>query len=200
MALLSSFFLSFTEPSQSPHGENKAIWGTAILKPTYSSYTKEKNLTEKPNNTQMNILPQAGSGSGLREGRADLIRVISTEQNPRPVQDQCTNRVAAWEERLSLGPHQSSTDTQHSLSPGMGDKNIFSWKSWAQAQPTDQPERVAGSQGLLGTIMTNSCLLVPYSRRDAKPNTLEGTLLGNSRACGQRQPREGRACTGATSG
>lgn len=46
MALLSSFFLSFTEPSQSPHGENKAIWGTAILKPTHSSYTKEKNPTE----------------------------------------------------------------------------------------------------------------------------------------------------------
>lgn len=26
--------------------------------------------------------------------------------------------------------------------------------------------------------MMNSCLLVPCSRRDAKPNTLEGTLLG----------------------
>lgn len=53
----------------------------------------------------------------------------------------------------------------------MGEKNIFSLKSWARAQATDQPERVAGSQGLLGTAVMNSCLLVPCSRRDAKPNT-----------------------------
>lgn len=49
--LLSSSFLSFTELSQSPHGEkNKIMWGTAILKPNHSSYTKKKNLTEKSNN------------------------------------------------------------------------------------------------------------------------------------------------------
>lgn len=81
--------------------------------------------------------------------------------------------------------------THWTQSLGMSE-NILSLKSQTQALPLNKPERVVRSQGLLGTVKMNSCLLVPCSQRGAKPNTLEGTLLRNSRACRQRQPREGK--------
>lgn len=50
MALLSFSFLSFTELSQNPHGENKTMWGTGHSETNPQFTHQEKNLTEKSNN------------------------------------------------------------------------------------------------------------------------------------------------------
>lgn len=49
--------------------------------------------------------------------------------------------------------------------------NILSLKSQAQATPLNKPERVVRSQGLLGTVKMNSCLLVPCSQKGYKNQT-----------------------------